>query len=130
MAVERAPRRHEEARYQQLIELAMPVVAEQGFGRVLAEVIAEQADVNRNNLYRYFPRGRPDIVAAVVSEAGRQLTRGWITDRKLSLEERLQANMALIAEHAFAPSAAWRIHRRVGSTTSPRLPSSSTTTSR
>ncbi len=122
MAVERAPRRlTKEARYQQLIELAMPVVAEQGFGGFSLEAIAEQADVTRNNLYRYFPRGRPDIVAAVVSEAGRQLTRGWITDPELSLEERLQANMALIAEHAFAPSAAWRIHRRARADDQPEI---------
>jgi AcrR family transcriptional regulator len=74
--------------------LAMPVVAEQGFGGFSIEQIAEQADVTRGNLYRYFPRGRPDIVAAVVREAGRELTTGWVTDPELSLEQRLQANIA------------------------------------
>lgn len=122
MAVERAPRRlTREARHQQLIELAMPVVAEQGFGGFSLEAIAERADVTRNNLYRYFPRGRPDIVAAVVSEAGRQLTSAWVTDPELSLQERLQANMALIAEHAFGPSAAWRIHRRARADDQPEI---------
>jgi AcrR family transcriptional regulator len=122
MAVERAPRRlTKEARYQQLIELAMPVVAEQGFGGFSLEAIAERADVTRNNLYRYFPRGRPDIVVAVVAEAGRQLTSAWVTDPELSLEQRLQANMALVAEHAFGPSPAWRIHRRARADDQPEV---------
>ncbi len=118
----RAPRRlSREARYDQLIELAMPVVARQGFAGFSLEKIAEQADVTRNNLYRYFPRGRPDIVAAVVTEAGRELTRGWVTDPGLSLEQRLQANMAQIADHAFGPSDAWRIHRHARAVDQPEI---------
>jgi AcrR family transcriptional regulator len=122
MAVTRGPRRlSREARHEQLIELAMPVVASHGFANFSLEEIAERADVTRNNLYRYFPRGRQDIVAAVVSEAGRELTSGWITDPELSLEERLQANMALIANHAFGPSDAWRIHRQARAVDQPEL---------
>jgi AcrR family transcriptional regulator len=101
-----------EARRQQLIEVAMPIVAEQGLVAFSLEDVAERADVTRNNLYRYFPRGRPDIVAAVVGEAGRRLTSEWVTDVSLSLEERLRANTSRIAEEAFTQSDAWRIHRR------------------
>ena len=122
MASARGPRRlTREARYQQLIKLAMPVVAREGFGDFSLEEIAEQADVTRNNLYRYFPRGRPDIVAAVVREAGRELTDGWATDAELTTEERLQANMAGIAQHAFAPSDAWRIHRQARAAGQPEI---------
>jgi AcrR family transcriptional regulator len=122
MAVARAARRlTKEARHQQLVALAMPVVAEQGFGDFSIEQIAEQADVTRGNLYRYFPRGRSDIVAAVVREAGIELTSGWITDPELSLEERLQANMARLAEHAFGPSDAWRIHRKARAVDQPEI---------
>jgi AcrR family transcriptional regulator len=113
MAVARPPRRlTREARRRQLIELAMPVLAEQGFSEFSLEEIARKADVTRNNLYRYFPRGRPDIAVEVVREAGRQLTEGWVTDPDLSLEVRLRANVDRIADHAFGPSDAWRIHRR------------------
>jgi AcrR family transcriptional regulator len=122
MAIARGPRRlTKEARYQQLIGFAMPVVARQGFGGFSLEEIATQADVTRNNLYRYFPRGRPDIVAAVVSEAGRALTNGWVTDPELSLGQRLQANMAGIAAHAFEPSDAWRIHRQARASGQPEI---------
>jgi AcrR family transcriptional regulator len=122
MPAARAPRRlTKEARYQQLIELAMPVVAEQGFGEFSLEEIAERADVTRNNLYRYFPRGRPDIVAAVVREAGRQLTTGWVTDGFLSREQRLEANMERIGAHAFGPSTAWRIHRQARAADKPEI---------
>jgi AcrR family transcriptional regulator len=120
--MDRAPRRlTREARREQLIELAMPVVAEQGFSEFSLEEIAAQADVTRNNLYRYFPRGRPDIAVEVVREAGRQLTGGWVTDPGLSLEDRLQANTARIAEHAFGPSDAWRIHRRARAADRPEI---------
>lgn len=122
MTVARGPRRlTKEARYQQLIACAMPVVAEEGFGRFSLETIAERADVTRNNLYRYFPRGRPDIVLAVVAEAGCQLLGGWITDPELSLEQRLQVNMARIADHAFGPSDAWRIHRQARAADQPEI---------
>ena len=118
----RPPRRlTKEARYQQLVELAMPIVAEQGFGEFSLEELAERADVTRNNLYRYFPRGRPDIVAAVVREAGREMLSGWTTDPSLSLEERLRANTAHIATHALGPSAAWRIHRQARAATQPEI---------
>jgi AcrR family transcriptional regulator len=122
MATTRPPRRlTREARRQQLIALAMPVVAEEGFSEFSLEEIAEKADVTRNNLYRYFPRGRPDIAVEVVHEAGRQLTGGWVTDPALSLEERLRANVAWIAEHAFGPSDAWRIHRRARAADRPEI---------
>ena len=122
MTVARRPRRlTKEARYQQLIACAMPVVAEQGFGGFSLETIAEQADVTRNNLYRYFPRGRPDIVLAVVAEAGRQLLGGWTVDPQLSLEQRLQTNMARVADHAFGPSDAWRIHRQARAADQPEI---------
>ncbi len=122
MTTARAPRRlSREARYQQLVELAMPIVAEQGFADFSLEEIARRADVTRNNLYRYFPRGRADIVAAVVREAGRELLSGWVTDSKLSVEERLRANTAHIAGHAFGPSDAWRIHRRARAADQPEI---------
>ncbi len=99
----------------------MPVVAEEGLSEFSLEEIAARADITRNNLYRYFPRGRPDIVVEVVREAGRQLTGGWVTDPDLSLEDRLQANMAHVAKHAFGPSDAWRIHRRARAADRPEI---------
>jgi AcrR family transcriptional regulator len=122
MTTARSPRRlNREARRRQLIEVAMPVVAEQGFTEFSFEEIARRADVTRNLLYRYFPRGRPDIAVAVVRQAGEELTSGWVTDPSLSIEQRLQANVDRIAEHAFAPSDAWRIHRKARAADQPEI---------
>jgi AcrR family transcriptional regulator len=90
----------------------MPVVAAQGFADFSLEDVAAPADVTRNLLYHYFPRGRPDIVVAVVEQAGRELTADWVTDDALPLEQRLAENFARMADHALGPSDAWRIHRR------------------
>ena len=55
----------------------MPIVAEQGFARFSLDEVAAAADVTRNLLYHYFPRGRPDLALAVGERAGRELTDGW-----------------------------------------------------
>jgi AcrR family transcriptional regulator len=118
----RSPRRlTREARRRQLIELAMPIVAEQGFTEFSLEELADRAGVTRNLLYRYFPRGRPDIAAAVVRDAGHELTRDWVTDPSHSLEERLLVNTERVADHAFEPSSAWRIHRKARAADQPEI---------
>jgi AcrR family transcriptional regulator len=89
----------------------MPLLARHGFGSFPLDAVAERAGVTRNLLYHYFPRGRPDIVLAVVERAGQQLTYGWVVDESLPLSERLNANFARILDHALAPTHAWRIHR-------------------
>jgi len=45
------------------------VVADQGFTEFSLEEVAAHADVTRNLLYHYFPRGRPDVAVAVVELA-------------------------------------------------------------
>jgi AcrR family transcriptional regulator len=100
-----------EARREQLVAAAMPVVAEEGFADFSLGRIANRAGVTRNLLYHYFPRGRPDVALAVAHEAGRQLTEDWVTDEALPLPERLAANFGRIYGHAMDPSDAWRIHR-------------------
>jgi AcrR family transcriptional regulator len=100
-----------EARREQLVAAAMPVVAEQGFTAFSLWRIANRAGVTRNLLYHSFPRGRPDVALAVADEAGRRLTHDWVTDDTVSLPERLAANFGWIYDHAIEPSDAWRIHR-------------------
>ena len=118
----RAPRRLDRtARREQLVEAAMPVVAAQGFADFSLEDVAAPVDVTRNLLYHYFPRGRPDIVVAVVAQAGRELTADWVTDDALPLEQRLAQNFARMADHALGPSDAWRIHRRARAADQPEL---------
>jgi AcrR family transcriptional regulator len=109
----RPPRRlAKEARREQLVAAAMPVVADQGFAEFSLEEVALRADVTRNLLYHYFPRGRPDVALAVAERAGRELTDDWVLGEELPLSDRLAANFARMSAHAFAPSDAWRIHRR------------------
>lgn len=99
----------------------MPLVAKQGFAEFSLDELAAAADVTRNLLYHYFPRGREDIVLAVVEQAGRELTDEWVTDESLPLERRLAANFTRIANHAMAPTDAWRIHRRARAALEPEL---------
>ena len=118
----RPPRRlSREARREQLVAAAMPIVAEQGFGDVSLEGIAESADVTRNLLYHYFPRGRPDVVTAVVERAGAELGSDWVIDESLPLSERLTANFERMLRHALGPSDAWRIHRRARAADQPEI---------
>jgi AcrR family transcriptional regulator len=79
----------------------MPLVARQGLGCLSLEDLARRAGVTRNLLYHYFPRGRADVVAAVVEEAERQLgAAGGPTNA-----------LAAMIDHALAPTHAWLIHR-------------------
>jgi AcrR family transcriptional regulator len=116
------PRRlSREIRREQLVELAMPVVAEQGFTEFSLDEIAARADVTRNLLYHYFPRGRPDLALAVAERAGHEITDGWLTDETIPIEERVALNNARIAAHALQPTDAWRINRLGRSTSSPEI---------
>src|ERR1700759_746090 len=118
----RAPRRlSTDARREQLVALAMPVLAEQGLPDFSLGDIAGPADVTRNLLYHYFPRGRADIALAAVKQAGRELTDGWVTNTTLPLADRVAANLAHVMPHALGPSDAWRIHRRARAADQPEL---------
>ncbi len=113
MAAARPSRRlSKDARLEQLLAVAMPVLAQHGLAEFSLEDVAAPADVTRNLLYHYFPRGRADIALAVVHRAGHELTDGWVVDEQLPLPERLTANFSRMAAHAMGPSDAWRIHRR------------------
>lgn len=109
------------ARREQLVAAAMPVVASQGFARFSLEEVAEQADVTRNLLYHYFPRGRQDLALAVAERAGHELTGDWLVDEAIPLDERVAQNNARIVAHALEPTDAWRINRLARSTTSPEV---------
>lgn len=109
----RAPRRlSREARHDQLVAAALGIAAERGFGELSLDEVAERAGVTRNLLYHYFPRGRQDLVIAVVDAAGRRLSDGWVTDESLSREERLAANFARTVDHAYGPTEEWRVYRQ------------------
>jgi AcrR family transcriptional regulator len=98
-------------RNRQLVAAAIPVVAAGGLSDFSLDEIAAGADVTRNLLYHYFPRGRPDVVIAVAEEAGHRLTGEWITDEAVPLAERIVANVGRMVEQAAEPSDAWRIYQ-------------------
>jgi AcrR family transcriptional regulator len=121
MASARAPRRlSNAARREQLVNTAMPILAEQGLIDFSLEDVAADADVTRNLLYHYFPRGRLDLALAVVERSGRELTGDWVFD-ELPLDERVAANFARMATHAMEPSDAWLVYRRARSAAQPEL---------
>lgn len=121
-AAGRGPRRLvREARHRQLVAAAMPIVAAQGLSDFSLDEIAARADVSRNLLYHYFPRGRPDIVLAVAEEAGRRLTDEWVTDEAIPPAERLAANNGRMIEHAMRPTDAWTIYQLARGASDPEL---------
>lgn len=100
-----------EGRREQLIDAAMPLVAEKGIAGFSLDDVAANAQVTRNLLYHYFPRGRDDIMVAVAERAGHELTDGWVTDDSVPLAQRQAANFVRFFEHSREPSVAWRIYR-------------------
>jgi AcrR family transcriptional regulator len=99
----------------------MPLIAEQGTVAFSLDALARRADVTRNLLYHYFPRGRPDIVLAVGELAGHELTDGWLTDESTPLPERMALNFARFFKHAEGPSDAWVIRRLGRASSEPEL---------
>ncbi|MEZ5073767.1 MAG: TetR/AcrR family transcriptional regulator [Solirubrobacterales bacterium] len=118
----RGPRRlSRAAREEQLVAAAIPVVAEHGLSDFPLDEIAAGADVTRNLLYHYFPRGRADVAIAVAEAAGHRLTDDWITDESLPLPERVATNVGRMVEHATEPSDAWRIYQLARGSGDPAL---------
>lgn len=118
----RGPRRlSRAAREEQLVAAAIPVVAEHGLADFPLDEIAARADVTRNLLYHYFPRGRADIVVAVAEAAGHRLTDDWIVDPSVPPQERVAANVGRMVEHASEPSDVWRIYQLARGSGDPAL---------
>jgi AcrR family transcriptional regulator len=116
------PRRmSREARREQLSQLAVTAVAQDGVDGPLLELVGERAGVTRNLLYHYFPRGRQDLVLAAADEAGRVLADGWVVDESIPLQGRLAANFARTLEHALAPSDAWLAFRQTRMSADPEI---------
>ncbi len=99
----------------------MPLVAEQGIAGLSLDEVAQRAEVTRNLLYHYFPRGRDDIMVAVGERAGHELTDGWLTDESIPLEQRMASNFFRFFAHAREPSLAWRVYRLARASTDPGL---------
>jgi AcrR family transcriptional regulator len=109
----RTPRRlTSESRRDQLVKAAAAVIAKQGYAGFSLDDVAYRADVTRNLLYHYFPRGRIDLFLAALDRAGSDLTAGWITDSDLSTDERTAANFERVADHVMKPSDSWLVYRQ------------------
>ena len=118
----RQPRRLPfDERKAQLVEIAAPIVADQGLAEFSLDDVATGANVTRNLLYHYFPRGRRDIILAVADWAGRQLTEGWIVDESVPLAERMVGNFQRLLDQAMGPSVAWRLNRMGQSAGDPEI---------
>lgn len=122
MRASAAPKRlSRQARREQLVSAALPIVARQGFTAFSLDEVGARAGVTRNLLYHYFPKGRPDLVVEVVELAQRQITADWLFDESVPLADRVAANFARVADHALRPTHAWIVHRRSRSATAPEL---------
>src|SRR5947209_12590199 len=93
-----------QARRDQLVAAAMPLLARHGPADLSMDDVAARVGVTRNLLYHYFPGGRADLVSVVVDAAERQIL-GPPGQRDPG------AALSRILDHALAPTHAWRIHR-------------------
>jgi AcrR family transcriptional regulator len=88
-----------------LLEAAYACVARYGLAKTTMEDVAREAKLSRATVYRYFPRGKDQLVAEVVSwEAGRffeRLTRAVAPHDELAdlLEEALVFAHRAVEEH-------------------------------
>src|SRR3954471_12901730 len=122
MPAARAPRRlSSDARRAQLADIAQELIARDGHAGFSLDEVAERADVTRNLLYHYFPRGRLDVFLAAVHRGGEQIAGGWVVDEQIPREERIAANFAHGVEHARGPSAGWVVYRQPRASAEPEV---------
>lgn len=100
---------------------AQALAARDGYASFSLEEVAERADVTRNLIYRYFPRGRLDLFLAAIHRGGEELTGGWETDPQTPMAERLAGNFERMLRHSAEPSAAWLVHRQARATVEPEV---------
>ena len=122
MATARPARRlSSEARHDQLAAIAQDVIARDGHAGFSLDEVADRADVTRNLLYHYFPRGRLDLFLAAVHRGGAEITDGWVTDADLPLEQRVASNFTRLVDHARGPSPAWLVYRQARASAEPEI---------
>lgn len=109
------------ARRAQLTALGLELAARDGWEALSLEAVAEAADVTRGLLYRYFPDGRNDLLAAVADLAAERLSGGFTTDPDVPLSEKTPANLAFVLEHAQRGSAEWVVFRHASATSLPEV---------
>ena len=110
-----------EQRRAQLADAALALAARQGQAGLSLDDVAERADVTRNLLYHYFPRGRLDVFLAALARAGDELTGDFIVDPSRPLAERLAANTDRAIDHAERRSDAWLVWRHAQSAAEPEI---------
>jgi AcrR family transcriptional regulator len=110
-----------EDRRRQLVELALTICARDGWDALSLDDVAARAGVTRGLLYRYFPAGRSDLLAAVADEAANRLGEGFQTDPDVPLSAKTPANLALVLEHAQGPSDAWLVYREAAASALPEV---------
>jgi AcrR family transcriptional regulator len=109
----RQPRRlSPAARREQLVDAGTVEIARHGFADFSLDAVAERADVTRNLLYHYFPRGRIDLFLAALDRAGSELTEGWVVDSDLPAGDRFAENFERVADHVMAQTDSWRVYRQ------------------
>lgn len=110
-----------EARRRQLIDVALACCARDGWEALSLETVAAGADVTRGLLYRYFPAGREDLLAAIADESCRRLHDGFSTDPDVELADKTAANFRFILEHAAQPSDTWLVYRAAAGSDLPEV---------
>jgi AcrR family transcriptional regulator len=99
-------------RRDQLIDSAVAIAAKDGYENIAFEAVANRASVTRNLVYHYFPGGRQQLIEAAAHRAGEKLSSGWVTDPKVPLAQRLEANLNRMIDHAVEPTDAWQLYRQ------------------
>jgi AcrR family transcriptional regulator len=108
-------------RREQLVRVAMAVVAEGGAQALTFDGVAQRAGVTRNLLYHYFPDGTADLLRAAAEVAGADLVAGWTIDEAVPLAERRARNFQAMLHHAAQPTDAWAVSRVTSVAADPAL---------
>jgi AcrR family transcriptional regulator len=108
-------------RQAQLTQAALEVAAEQGYANLSLDEVASRADVTRNLLYHYFPRGKLDVFLAALERAGDELTDGWVVESDQPLEDKLAANFRRYVDAAEQQADAWRVLLHARATADPEI---------
>jgi len=127
MVVSRRPatarRLSRQARRDQLVSAAIPLVARHGPMDLSLDDVAERVGVTRNLIYHYFPGGRTDLITAVAEEAERQLLGASVFEPRGAGPPDLDEAVSRMLDHALAPTHAWRIHRLARAAATPAVTS-------
>ena len=108
-------------RRRQIVQAALELFAERGYGDVQLGDVAKAVGVTPNLLYHYFPGGKRELYVEVVRFGCEQTAGGMTTDPDLPLEQKTPANIAVYLDEMLAESPVYLVVKRAGASPDPEV---------